>query len=424
MIKGYFKVMALSLVLLFALTACASAPATGASGGSDLMAGVKAASWPAAPEKLDGRFVSAVSDFSWSFFREASQNKGNVLVSPASVYLALGMALNGADGATRDAMLDALRSKGLTDAEINSFCRDWMNYMRSAGKKTELAIADSIWYRDGYQPDQDYLQRNADFFGAGARRLDFSKPEAIQTINGWVKDATKGTIEKIIDKIDPDVMMYLINAIYFKSVWQTPFDGSDTYDGQFNAPAGPVDVKYMKRDGDLACIDQDGVKGVILPYDDGRFSFVALLPQEGRDARAFIASLDGKGVSSLIASARSTAASLTLPKFEVRFEDSLINEMQALGMGVAFDSNAADFSRMSASHKKELFISEIRHKTFCRVDELGTEASAVTSVEMKLTAMPIADFQVNFDRSFVYGIVDSVTGAPLFLGVMEDPSAK
>jgi serine protease inhibitor len=414
------KTIILMLTAIISLTGCTSANITGS---QDLMLSVKGVSWPDAPDKLDERLQQALFDFSWSLFQESVKNEGNVLISPASVYLALGMTLNGADSNTHQAMIEALKAGDLTEEEFNAACRDYISILQVLGEKTELSIANSIWYGEGFKPDKDFLQRNADYFAASAQTLDFSKPAAVNTINNWVKKETRNTIDKIIDRIDADVVMYLINAVYFKSDWQNPFDAADTREMDFRGTNGTHKAQFMNSSRNIDYIDNGDVKGVMLPYDDGRFSFFALLPEEGKDVREFVESLDGKSISSYLADIESGYIRLSLPKFETRFEDSLKDELTNLGMGVAFDSNNADFSRMNEAHEKNLYISEVKHKTFCRVDEKGSEAAAVTSVEMRVTGMPLdPEVQIIFDRPFVYGIVDTVTGAPLFIGLMENPT--
>lgn len=388
------------------------------------MSDVKGVSWPA-PGKTDEGFKSVLEDFSLSLFRESALNKGNVMISPVSVFLALGMALNGADGETRRGMLDALKAKGMDEEALNAACRNLVAQEAVKAGKTELSIANSIWYREGFVPDKDFLKKNADYFSAAVQARDFSKPETVSAINGWVDQSTKGTIQKIIDKIDPDVIMYLMNAVYFKADWKRPFDANDTVDSPFKTPGGDVQAKFMHSEKSADYIDYNGLKGIVLPYDDGKFSFFALLPKEGQDIRDFVNSLDADTVKALESSVKSGVVKLALPKFKTRYEDSLKDELSKLGMGTAFDASKADFSLMNQERKKDLFISEIRHKTFCNVDELGTEAAAVTSIEMKLTAMPPdAGVEISFDRPFVYGIVDTVSSAPLFLGIMEDPTKQ
>ncbi len=415
--KRILLLFSLLLAAAFVLSSCAQ-PAT------NLMAGVHAAEWPASPAEPDSKFTGAVSDFSWRLFQESTKNSGNVLISPASVYFALAMTLNGADQDTRTAMLKALSANGLTVDELNKSCRDWATLLMNTNKTTKLSIANSIWYRDGFAADKDFLQRNADFYAAAAKTLDFDQEDSVKTINAWVKDATKGTIDKILDKINPEVMMYLINAVYFKADWQTQFDAAKTAAGKFAAPAGEVDVKYLSRTDSMDYLQADDGEGILLPYKDGRYAFMAILPNEGTAPRDLVLELTAEKAAAMLQGRKTQSVDLRLPKFETRYEDSLLDELKTLGMEVAFDPDQADFSLMNAAHAKNLYISEVKHKTFCRVDELGTEAAAVTSVEVKLTSMPASDHQLNFNRPFIYGIVDTTTGAPLFLGIMENPAAQ
>ena len=419
--------MTLSLILL--LTSCSS-PVTRGKWNRDpaISPGNEPGKLLSQPDESNGfsdEFRNSLLGFSWNIFRESSQNEGNILISPASVYLALGMTYNGADTETRQAMEEVLNASGLSMEEFNAACRDYISLLHATGDKTELSIGNSIWYRDTFHADKDFLKKNKDVFGAEVRSLDFGKPEAAATINQWVKEETKNTIDKMVDQIDMDTVMYLINAVYFKSEWQVPFSANDTRDAEFYRPDGDKTVPFMNQNGEMAYLAKDGIQGVVLPYDDGRFQFFALLPKEGEDVRSFIREQNGLNIHDYLLSMEKEYLHLALPKFETRFEDSMKDELTGLGMGIAFDAGSADFSLMSDTHKKILYINEVKHKPFCRVDELGTEASAVTSVEMRLTGAPLEpNIQVIFDRPFVYGIADTVTGAPLFLGIMEDPGNR
>ncbi len=411
--------LCLCLILALVMSGCAAAGA-----GSDLMSQVKAAEWPKTPAEPNAAFTGSVTGFSWRLFQESALNKGNVLVSPASVYLALAMTLNGADGDTRSAMLRLLAEEGLTETELNEACRGWITLLNNPSGKAQLSVNNSIWYRDGFNPDLTFLQKNADYFGAAARALDFSKPEATGTINDWVKRATNGKIEKIVEKIDADVVMYLINAIYFKSDWKTPFLTPETANREFKTPDKSIQTPFMNRLDVMSYLESKERRGVLLPYADERYTMMIVLPAENEDPRTMIQNMTETDFADLLASGKDASVELALPKFEARYEDSLLNELDTLGMGIAFDGSRADFSLMNAAHESNLYISEVKHKTYCRVDEKGTEAAAVTSVEMKETAMPSADQTMIFDRPFVFGIVDTKTGLPLFLGIMENPAAQ
>lgn len=405
----------LTSVLL--ITAACAAPAA-----HDLMAQVQAGERPLNPEPPPQPYRDAIADFSLKLLSETLDLPGNVLVSPASVYFALAMTLNGASGETLEAMKAALSSAGLDEAQINQASRDWITLLEDTGDKTELFIANSIWLREGYPVAPVFLQRNADFFRASATSLDFSLPAAPDTINDWVSKATRAKITKIVEQIEPDVMMYLINAIYFKSDWQNPFEAAKTHDGTFQAPDGPVEAAFMNRLGQMDLIEAEGVKGVWLPYKDPSYAFFAILPESENDARGWAAGLDGKTLAAWLNSRQEALVDVSLPKFELEYEISLVDALSRLGMTVAFTGDA-DFSRMRQDGNTDLMISEVKHKTYFRVDEKGSEAAAVTSVEMQLTSMPVSDEILRFDRPFLFGIADARSGLPIFIGLMENPEA-
>jgi serine protease inhibitor len=408
------SLLILSLVLGALLCGCQDT-------GANLMVHVQAAARPSDPAEPDEAFRASGSAFAWDLFREASKNSGNILISPASVYLALAMTLNGASQDTRTAMLAALSAKSLDGNQLNQACRDWMTLLMHAGGKTQLTIANSIWYRQGYKPNRNFLQSNADYFAAAARALDFDQASAVGAINRWVKNSTRGKIEKIVAQISPDVMMYLINTIYFQAEWLTKFKTAKTAAGDFSTPSGSSQAQFMIRVGNMDYLDAAGAQGVLLPYQDGRFALMALLPAAGRTPRQLIDILSPGFLDDLLKNRRKASVELKLPRFEIRFEDSLKNELSALGMAVAFDPDLADFSLMNADHLRRLYISEIRHATYCRVDESGTVAAAATSAGFGLTSL-IGDRKLYFDRPFIYGIIDTKTNLPLFLGILEDPA--
>jgi len=401
-----------------------SRPPQPVAGANDLMADVQAVSWPVDPEVLPAGWTDTTGRFSALLFQKSAENPGNFMISPASVYLALAMTLNGADTTTRDAMLATLAAQGLTVEDVNRAARSWITGLNRASEGTTVSITNSIWFDQDFVPFQPFLQANADYFSAAAHKLDFKDPKTLDVINDWVSQATNGRIEQIIDQIRPDSVMFLINAIYFLADWESPFEKSDTRPQVFQAPDGEVEVDFMHRTGAMNFYQMDRATGIGLPYKDGRFAFFAVLPDEGLDARAWLAGQDpahlfGKVTSGLRQD--SIEVDLALPKFESRYEDSLLNELSQLGMDIAFQPDQADFSQMIDSHEKILYIGEVKHKSFVRVDEKGTEAAAATSVEMRVTSMPYSEHQIVFDRPFVYGIIDLETGLPLFAGILEKP---
>jgi len=379
---------------------------------------------PVVPEEAVRK---AVNRFAAGLLQLSAENQpGNLMISPVSVHLALTMAANGAEGSTKAALLKGLAGDGLTLDRLNRSIRAWTSGVSRKGGKTTLGIANSIWFDKGYVPSRFFLQRNRDFFGAEIRRIDFRDRGAPGIVNAWVKTATRGTIDRILEEIRRDEVLFLVNAVYFKSDWQVPFEKSETRKEVFHAPGGDIETDFMHRTGRMTVFQLKGATGVSLPYDDGRFAFFALLPEGKTAPRAWLAQQDPatlfEGIARRMAEKPALEVQLALPKFESRYEDTLEDELKKLGMGIAFDPARADFSAMSERRTKDLFIGTVRHKTFVRVDEKGTEASAVTSVGMRMTSLPSVDRKISFDRPFLYGIVDLKAGIPLFVGILENPA--
>ena len=424
--KGIFPLLAAALCLWGILEA-APAQAKPAKP-ADLMSGVRAAAAPPACALPDEAARRAVNRFSAELFRASAKNPGNVMVSPASVYLALGMALNGADGATKAAMLGAMADPGMSLDDLNRASRGWAASLSRKGEKTDLAIANSIWFDRDFRPAKSFLQRNADYYGAAARRLDFRDPKSPAVINGWVKESTRGTIDRIIEEIRRGDVMFLVNAVYFKSDWQAPFEKEQTRKGPFHAPGRDVQADFMHGTGRMGWISGLGATGVSLPYDDGQFSFFALLPDGGVSPREWLARRDSASLFGEIAGMMARKAlftvELAMPKFESRYEDRLNDELAGMGLEIAFDPDRADFSGMNESGARNLYIGEVKHKTFVRVDEKGTEAAAVTSIGIRATSIVTESRKLVFDRPFVYGIMDTRSGIPLFAGILENPAGK
>ena len=395
----------------------------GCSSSINLMDGIGPNNGVPVSETMDEKINQAILNFAWDMFRESSSNEGNLMISPPSVYFALAMAANGADGETKTEMMKALDAENIPMDDLNEGLNYWMNSI-TKNRTAKFSIANSIWYKEGFKPSKDFLQANADYYSADIHSLDFSKKSAPNTINDWVKNATNSKIDKIVEKINDDLVMYMINAIYFKGDWKYEFPANKTHKSTFNSPSGEIETDFMNKIGDMDYLEFNGATGVILPYLDERFAFVGLLPKEGDTPRDLMNNLTAMDLLNLIKNKDVKNIELSIPKFESSYEDSLLDELSAMGMKLPFDPNNADFSMMNESHAKDLSISEVKHKTYIKVDEKGTEAAAVTSIGVGATSMPIELPRLTFDRPFIYGIVDVTTGIPLFIGIMENPAIK
>jgi serpin B len=238
-----------------------------------------------------------------------------------------------------------------------------------------------------------------------------------------VNDKTHGKISKIVDEIPDEAVMFLINAIYFKGIWQYEFDEENTTDGSFYLTNGaPVTVPFMKQTTSLLHMTGESFSMVELPYGRGNFSMVVMLPQPGYSTDDVIASLNTENWDAWRDMLAKKNVDLSLPKFTFEYRNELNDELDSMGMGVAF-TGAADFSGINGTGN--LFISKVLHKTFVEVNEEGTEAAAVTSVQIDLTSYPGSGNTVfNVDRPFLFAIRETTTGAILFIGRVQNPLVK
>jgi len=328
--------------------------------------------------------------------------------------MALGMTLNGAEGSTYDSMRAVLGFGTLTRDDINITYKSLAAYLQAVDQRVTVDIANSIWYRLGFPVERDFIAVNRDAFNAEVAALDFSSVTAVPTINGWVNEKTRGKIPTIIDDIAPDVVMYLINALYFKGMWTTQFDKTKTRGEVFNiTPQQPVPCQMMHLQATFAYGTAAGATAIDLPYGNRRYSMTVILPPTAVSADAFAASLTQSVYNALIASMDSAEVELSLPRFRIEYKRTLNSDLIGLGMGIAFDPGRANFHRINAT--EQLYISNVLQKAYVGVDEEGTEAAAVTVVEIRVTSVPtIPVFRA--DRPFLFVIREHETGAILFIG--------
>jgi serpin B len=379
----------------------------------------------AAPvEELDQRLVDANNGLGFNIFNRLVEEKpeSNIFISPSSIITALAMAYNGAEGETRAAMERALLLEGMDMDEVNAAFADLLTILQNPDPKVQLAVANSLWAREGVGFNEVFLNRARDYYGAEVTELDFDNPASADTINSWVKEKTRNKIDGIVEPpINPETILFLINAIYFKGEWSEPFDPELTSQAPFNQlGGGTTEHPFMYRNDDFEYLETDLFQAVRLPYGKNeRVGMYLFLPAAPAGLEEFQANLNGANWNSWISSFRSMEGNLSLPRFSFEYETSLKNTLEALGMGIAFEEGAADFSGMRPT-PPDLFISEVKHKTFVEVNEEGTEAAAVTSIEVGTTAMPEI-FYMNLDRPFFFAIADDMTGTILFMGSVLEP---
>ena len=337
----------------------------------------------------------------------------SIFISPLSISIALTMTYNGAVGETERAMAEVLEIDALDLSTINNSNKALRDSLEDPDPKVEISIANSIWSRQEVDFNPEFLERNRAFFGAEIASIDFSSPQAIEMINEWVNTNTNGKIEKIVDRIDPQTLLFLINAIYFKGNWQDEFDKAMTRPGVFHLPNGSEkQVQMMRREGEYPYFRGEDFEATTLPYGDGRLGMYIFLPSSNSNLKKFLRDLNADNWEDWISQLQNRRHEIMLPRFKLEYEIRLNDTLEALGMGIAF-GGGADFSGMGPS----LFISEVRHKTFVEVNEEGTEAAAVTAV-VGVKSLPPA-FRV--DRPFFFAIYDAETETILFMGTVTEP---
>lgn len=370
--------------------------------------------------------IDASNAFGFGLLRELDRTRAdsNIFMSPLSASLALGMTMNGAAGQTFDEMRNALALGTRSPAEINASYRSLLDMLHELDRTVEFRIANSIWYRDGFPFEQTFLDEARQYFDAKVAPLDFAAASAAPTINDWVKQSTNGKIDEIVEApIDPDVVMYLINAIYFNGAWTARFDKKQTRPDQFTTIEGTTaPIEMMQRTDTVRVAETADLQVIDLPYGGGAYAMTILLPRPGRSVTDLVAGLTAESWESTIASATDRKIDLQLPKFRLRWEASLIDPLKALGMRVPFDARLADFSRMSAAEGGRLYISKVTQKSYVDVHEEGTEAAAVTSVEISFTCA-CGPQTIRIDRPFVFAIRERLSGTILFLGKIVRPPA-
>lgn len=371
------------------------------------------------------QLVEADQSFSYDIFRQTvsyDNEEENLFISSLSISTALAMTLNGAEGETLQQMKETLYLSGMEIEEVNQAFQSLIELLISVDPKVDMKIANSVWHQNFLPVRDDFLQRLEEFYEAEVAGLNFGDPQSVDTINSWVNDNTEGKIEEIIDKIPANMVMYLINAIYFKGDWLSKFDKDDTRKADFYLENDEtVEVEMMSQKEKFAAHFSEDVQMIELPYGDSLFTMSVLMPGDPKmPLDQFIEEeVNQENLSLWRSNLRVSEVPLELPKFEMEYEITYNDILKSMGMELAFDKSQADLSGIADVGPQKLFISEVKHKTFISVDEEGTEAAAVTSVGVALESLPPS---MIVNRPFVFIIHERESGTNLFMGKVKDPS--
>ncbi|MBU9711233.1 serpin family protein [Evansella tamaricis] len=367
-------------------------------------------------EDVSENMSESINRFSTNLFGTLYQKDTNQMISPFSIASALSMLLAGADGDTKGEILSVLQSNQFTEEEIHTSHQALLDILQHADPGTTLLIANSLWIEEDIEYQEDFIKVLQNYYDAETSKLTSAKE-----INNWVEEKTFGRIDNIVQEIDPNTVMHLVNAVYFLGEWWTPFQAQLTSDGPFYKEDGViVTVPFMSQGNYFQYTKAPEYEVIRLPYMEGRVSMDILLPDEKMSVEDLLEMIQ-QGEITWDVSEEEVEGQLKLPKFTFTTDMQLNSILESLGMPTAFESEKADFSRMTTDYP--LFISEVKHKSFIEVNETGTEAAAVTSIGMDAGSAPPDDpFEMVVDRPFLFRIIDETTGVILFMGHVVDPT--
>lgn len=371
---------------------------------------------------LEKKLVQSNNEFGVHLFKEIIREDSteNVFISPLSVSMALGMTLNGANGETEEEMKKTLGFAGMDLTAINQSYHSLINMLLQLDPSVIFKLANSIWYRQGFDFESSFFDVTRKYFNARVAGLNFDDPASVDIINHWVDQSTNGKIKKILDRIESRDVMFLINAIYFKGIWTYQFKKEATKDDDFYLSDGSkITVKMMNQSGNYDYFETDQFQAIDLPYGSGAYSMTIFLPRPGYSLDSLIAEMNPNTWADWMGQFEKKEGGILLPKFTLRYKITLNRVLESLGMGIAF-SDQADFTRMCK--RGGLSISFVKHKTFAKVDEEGTEAAAVTVVGVGVTSVePPRGFQMVVNRPFLCVIREHASNALIFMGKVGHP---
>lgn len=375
---------------------------------------------------VDKALISANTKFAFNLFRELAAEEGNknIFVSPLSVSVALTMTYNGAGGTTKEAMAKVLEFGNMSLEKVNQEYSNLMESLENADEQVSIMIGNSIWVTKEFEPivKSSFIERVKTSYDSEIFTRDFGNPQTVNEINGWVDENTEGKITEVIQKIDPELVMFLVNAIYFKGDWVTQFDEAKTQKEDFFLPEGnAVEADMMSTSGNFSYYSGENFQAVRLPYGRDKIAMYIFLPHENVSLDSFIANLSQTTHEEYVNRFRHEGdLIIKLPKLTVEYGVKRLNRvLEKLGMEIAFVPNVANFSGIASTAPENLYISYVDHKAVVEVNEKGTVASAATIVGIGLTSLP-PSFTVN--RPFFFEIRDDRSGSILFMGKIVNPT--
>ncbi len=363
--------------------------------------------------------VENSNEFAWKFFKEVSKGEQqDVFVSPLSVTYALGMLANGAVGDTQKEILEGLEFRSGKVDDINSLCHQLMIESPKLDKSTQLSMANAVVVNKKIQLQPTFQNVVKKQYDALVASKDFGSPATLSFINQWASDHTQGMVPKILERINPDGVSYLLNALYFKGIWYRQFDKKHTKKEAFTKADGTKSqVQMMHQKEQFLIGENEMYQTVVLPYGNGSYEMIVVLPREGKKLSDVLVAMNGKQWKDNLKNTYSSEVDLKLPRFTSVYNRELNDVLKLLGMNAMFDPSKANLTKMSAVSS---FVSMVLQKAKIEVDEEGSKAAAVTVVETLTTAAPPSrPIMFHANRPFMYAIVEHSTGTIFFMGTYQ-----
>ena len=370
--------------------------------------------------------VAKSNDFSFNLFREVyrqhqteSQGQKSMFFSPMGVTFMMGMLAEGSEGETQREILKTMCLDEATAREISQMCEVLIDDAPEADRQVTLEIANAIYTNKGFEPKKEYKECMDEYYDADIRSLDFSKTESINAINNWAKDKTNGKIQKIIDRLSPDAVAYILNSIYFNAKWTNQFDREDTKTETFMTEGGEArQTEMMNNNAIVACAANDVMSMVCLPYGSGTvWNMYVLLPNEGKTVDDVLGSLNTESWMNVCKGLKNMRLNLKMPKYSTDNIIDMKTALAAIGMTKAFSPNA-EFGKITDS--RNMYISSMAQRAQINVTEEGTEMVAVSTGDLSSLgggADIFGNGEFFANRPFVYIVAENNTGAIFFAGV-------
>lgn len=382
---------------------------------------------PSASEEELDKIANANNQFAIELYKQLTDEAGNLIYSPFSIYQALLMTYAGAEGETAESMMQALGIKD--NKEVHNVMNALNQLLHAAPESAEgkvdpliFNIANALWMQKDFQFEQAFLDKLSANYAAGIKLVDYNNPEEVRDlINTWVALQTNDKITDLIPEgmLNEMTRMVLTNAVYFKGAWRNQFDPAVTEQGVFNALDGSkIDVEMMYNSFRGGAAVDEKMTIVSLPYDTGKFAMAIVMPN---DFEAYQKEFNVGALNNIFATLNETSpqVNLYMPKFKAESAIDLAEKLQGMGLADAFDASKADFSGMTGN--KDLYISDVIHQAYIDVNEEGTEAAAATAIGMSVTSLPTDELTIKLDKPFIYVIYNTETNTVLFMGHVVAP---